>query len=495
MNALRQHRGWALAMAAAAAVVGCDDDGPSGPGDEVTQVVVSATELQPVIGDTVQLTAVPRDSRGRVLSGKTAQWSATPADRVELAAEGVTARVTGLSEGPVTLTARVDGRTGSAELIIIQPTVASLELDVDSLVIEEGADRLLVATLRDSKGREIQGKFVGWTSSDPLVAQVSPLGTVMALRPGTTEITATAEAHSATARVRVTADHAFDLLFVASPTTGEWTNLFRLDLNEVEATPQPLLPDGTWVGDPASAPDGSQFAFVGWVEGQGWGIYRASVSGGAPVLLDPMEGDHAPFCGQVSWSPDGLKLAYMCDFQGAGTDLVTIDAEDGGNWTVLTGGDEGDHYWPSWSPELPDGSLRIAYSRYLDGESRIWTMAADGSDRIPLTEGYQDSQPAWSPDGTTLVFRRGGPGSQVNLLMVGADGTELRALFIGGLTGSQLRPTWSPDGGLIAFSSRHESWFGGPGSWQIYTVRPDGSRLVRRTNGEMNHFSPAWLRR
>lgn len=56
--------------------------------------------------------------------------------------------------------------------------------------------------------------------------------------------------------------------------------------------------------------------------------------------------------------------------------------------------------------------------------------------------------------------------------------------------GDQFSPTWSPDGRLIAFSSKHED-----GIYQIDTVLPDGSKLARRTNGEMNKQSPGWIAR
>ena len=51
-------------------------------------------------------------------------------------------------------------------------------------------------------------------------------------------------------------------------------------------------------------------------------------------------------------------------------------------------------------------------------------------------------------------------------------------------------PLWSPDGRLIAFSSKHEG-----GIYQIYTVWADGSKLARRTSGETNKQSPAWIAR
>ena len=73
------------------------------------------------------------------------------------------------------------------------------------------------------------------------------------------------------------------------------------------------------------------------------------------------------------------------------------------------------------------------------------------------TGGASDHAPAWSPDGSSRAFIRFG-------------------------TGSLGEP--SPDGRLIAFVSRHET-YGGEGGDQVYTVRADGTGLVRRTAIEL----------
>jgi Tol biopolymer transport system component len=59
---------------------------------------------------------------------------------------------------------------------------------------------------------------------------------------------------------------------------------------------------------------------------------------------------------------------------------------------------------------------------------------------------------------------------------------------LGALAGPQLAPSWSPDGKLIAFASRHADE-----SDQIYTVWADGTRVVRRTSEAAEHASPAWV--
>src|ERR1700730_11649070 len=55
---------------------------------------------------------------------------------------------------------------------------------------------------------------------------------------------------------------------------------------------------------------------------------------------------------------------------------------------------------PSWSP---DGT-HIAYQTSQDNAYKVYTMAADGTDRkLVSASGMDDRHPVWSPDGKTLA--------------------------------------------------------------------------------------------
>ena len=100
--------------------------------------------------------------------------------------------------------------------------------------------------------------------------------------------------------------------------------------------------------------------------------------------------------------------------------------------------------------------MKLAFSS--GGE--IWVINADGTNEQRLTTNAStDTDPAWSPDGSKIVFAKSGSGVGV----INADGTNELPLSGGGA------PAWSPDGTKIAFRSTSG----------IYTMDANGANQVR----------------
>ena len=88
-------------------------------------------------------------------------------------------------------------------------------------------------------------------------------------------------------------------------------------------------------------------------------------------------------------------------------------------------------------------------------ESDIYTMNADGSDVVQLTDNdSRDQYPVWSPDGSRIAFVSNRSGVS-ELYVMGADGSNVQQLtdVTQHSEGVQGPPSWSPDSSQIVFSA------------------------------------------
>ena len=94
----------------------------------------------------------------------------------------------------------------------------------------------------------------------------------------------------------------------------------------------------------------------------------------------------------------------------------------------------------------PDGS-RMAYASDQSGVTSIYVTSASGGSGSRLTSGAKATDPAWSPTGEfiTFVIR------ETDVCIIRPDGTGFRQLTGG--QGANTRPSFSPDGRMIVFSS------------------------------------------
>jgi TolB protein len=240
---------------------------------------------------------------------------------------------------------------------------------------------------------------------------------------------------------------------------------------------------------PALSPDGTRIVFDSnrlRAEGEPFNVSHLFVMAADGTGQTPLVPGAS-----ATWSPDGKQIAFHASASGKGRPINVLPGAattDGDIFVLnvadflekrtpprnLTNNPAAIDDDPDWSP---DGRTIVYTSHALTDigddhpSAELYTTAADGTGRpTRLTNNAEEERaPAWSPDGTRLVFMCRHGGSDLEICVMNADGTgqvQLTDNTIGDLT-----PSWSPDGSKIVFHRR----VGGRGQFQLFVINRDGS--------------------
>jgi dipeptidyl aminopeptidase/acylaminoacyl peptidase len=216
--------------------------------------------------------------------------------------------------------------------------------------------------------------------------------------------------------------------------------------------------------DPRWSPDGSRLAFTSNRDGKAMQLYVMPLAGGEPCKLTSLKEDVT----QPAWSPDGSTIAFVARVP----DAAYAEEDD--------------------KRRQPRRFTRLQYKLDSvgwtgDRRQHLFVVTADGDgEPVQLTDGdFEDTGPAWSPDGATLAFVSARepdwdiePVSDVYLLA--AAGGEPRRLTRGG--GSVDGVSWSPDGARLAVQ-RYPGVFDDPKHTQIAGVDAASGDFALLTTG------------
>jgi Tol biopolymer transport system component len=172
-----------------------------------------------------------------------------------------------------------------------------------------------------------------------------------------------------------------------------------------------------------------------------------------------------------------------------GDELWTMNPDGSGQVNIAS--ESGfDFERPAWSADGKHIAIRKQDAHDTPDTSQIWTMLADGSSLTNISNSSTfDTDPAWSPDGSTIVFtRRDDTTGLFSLWVMGADGSNPHQLLTPPSGADDRNPAWSPDGTTIAFDRFTDPT--GPG--QIWLVGADGSNPRNISNDSDDDQHPNW---
>jgi len=277
----------------------------------------------------------------------------------------------------------------------------------------------------------------------------------------------------------ITIDDYFQIRDVSQPELspdGQWvaytvrTKMLKEDKNETRiwmvsthgGDPLPMTAEGVSSGHPRWSPDGKYLAFTSSRNNGKSQVWLLNRLGGEAVRLTEISQGVNDF----EWAPDSSRLV-----------LVIQDPKPGDAEADKEKEKEKDKPAPAKPKTQPPWVIdRLQFKQdtvgYLDNRrTHLYVFAVEKKSLTQITSGeFDDSQPAWSPDGKQLAFtsNRSRPDPDTsrdsNIWVVAADNTDKGAHLTQITTnpGADDQPAWSPDGKWISYVTQldaHLFWY------------------------------------
>ncbi|MBV6522110.1 MAG: hypothetical protein MNPFHGCM_02256 [Gemmatimonadaceae bacterium] len=197
---MRRLSHWQVLGAVWMAAAGCGGGSePAGP-PKVASLTVTLGQSQVEVGLTTFASAQYFDAKGTALSGRAVTYSSSATSVATIDNNGT---ISGVAPGTTAITATVEGVTGTAQLTVLQASVATVIIEQRLPVVKEGETITLSAVTLDRIGQALTGRTLTWSSADLARATVSNEGLVSGVSAGSTHIRVSSEGKSDSVLVRV----------------------------------------------------------------------------------------------------------------------------------------------------------------------------------------------------------------------------------------------------------------------------------------------------
>lgn len=307
-------------LCAVGLVVACGSD--IGPIVPVASVTVTPASAPLAAGATLQLSAAPKDANGTVLSGRTITWTTSAPTFATVNGTGL---VSGLSPGPVTITATSEGKSGSADITVSPGPAVRLAFVVQPATTSAGSpvSPAVQVSARDALGNTA----TSFTGAIAIGIGMNPGGGTLT---GTTSVAAVAGTATFTDLRIDKAGTGYTLAATAAGLSGATSSAFTVISGSVSASQSSLnaLPRTITASLGASSATITVMALDGQGNPVAGAVVQLAATGAGNTLTQPAGPTDAAgiATGTLSSTLVGAKIvsATVAGVALAETDTVTV---------------------------------------------------------------------------------------------------------------------------------------------------------------------------
>ena len=204
-------------------------------------------------------------------------------------------------------------------------------------------------------------------------------------------------------------------------------------------------------------------------------LEKINLETGAKVILTSQDSNSK----EGDWLPDSSAIVYASDKMPNYTIVKSFGTTGETAVRFITQSAIGPARYPCVSPDGKD----IAFSIFRSWDDNdICVIGIDGNNLRVYGHGFQ---PAWSPDGKSLLFTRK-VGNYMHIYSIDVEtGANLTELSFA--QANDYSATFSPDGKYLSFISDRAG-----NHRHLFKIKANGQGLIQLTEGKFNVYSASW---